>query len=82
MGGAALYATLTSTAQGRFSDNSVLVTPARPVELSFVPFIAGEAATAQNTRVEHVALYTTGMGVDARSDGGAAVLGSARVVDA
>ncbi len=49
---------------------------------SFVPFIAGEAATAQNTRVEHVALYTTGMGVGALSAGGASALGSALVVDA
>jgi hypothetical protein len=72
--------TLTSTAQGRFSNNAMLVTPAQPVELSFVPFIAGEVANAQNTRVEHVALYTTGLGVDALSNGGS-ILGSALAVD-
>lgn len=57
-GGAALYVTLTSTAQGRFSDNAVLVLPGRDVQLSFLPWLPGEVVTPANTRVEHVAIYT------------------------
>ncbi len=56
--------------------------PTISTTLSFLPFLAGEVATAKNTRVEHVALYTTGMGVGALSAGGVSALGSALVVDA
>jgi hypothetical protein len=57
-GGAAFYATLFTLADGRFSDNAVLLMPEQPLVVSFLPFRSGQGeALAQSLRVEHLGLY-------------------------
>ena len=58
----ALWVSLTTLAQGRFSDNSILLLPGVPRVLQFVPFRSGTAAEDLKTlrsslRVEHYAQY-------------------------
>ena len=51
----ALFVTLTTLAQGRFSDNSFAVTPSTPVTIDFVPFANFSFVELQSTlRVEHL----------------------------
>jgi hypothetical protein len=59
-GGAALFVTVTSTAQGRFADNVLLLLPHMPLTVNFLPLVAGERPTPANTRIDHVAMYTRG----------------------
>ena len=55
---AALYVTLTTLAQGRFSDNAFLLLPGETKQLAFVPFTGFDYAELQSSlRVEHVASY-------------------------
>jgi beta-mannosidase len=59
-GGAALFVTLTTLAQGRFSDNAFLLPPgdAAAVTIDFLPFGPLDAdALATTLRVEHFGLY-------------------------
>jgi beta-mannosidase len=54
----AVYVTLTTLANGRFSDNAFLLLPTKPMSVQFLPF--GELDTAKlqsSLRVEHVASY-------------------------
>ena len=54
---AALWAVLTTAAQGRFSDNAFLLRGSRTIE--FIPFMPGQEKTLKATlRVEHVAQHT------------------------
>ena len=58
--GVALYVTLTTLAEGRFSDNAFLLTPAMgAVTIRFLPFggAADVALLKKSLRVEHVAMY-------------------------
>lgn len=53
----ALYVTLTTTAQGRFSDNA-FVLPAGSVDIAFMPFQGFDIAELKRTlRVEHTQSY-------------------------
>jgi beta-mannosidase len=53
----ALFVTLTTLAQGRFSDNALLLTPGATT-VSFIPWAGFDAAQlASSLRVEHVASY-------------------------
>merc|ERR1711865_638676 len=55
---AALFVTLTTLAQGRFSDNAFLLLPGSPRQFQFVPFPGFDHAVLTKTlRVEHVATY-------------------------
>jgi hypothetical protein len=56
-GGVALYVTLTSLAQGRFSQNALLIRPGVPIELLFLPFVDGDVPSASDTRIDHVGMY-------------------------
>ena len=52
----ALYVTFTTLAQGRFSDNAILVEAGEPRTLSFIPFAGFDHAELTATlRVEHLA---------------------------
>jgi hypothetical protein len=54
----AVYVTLTTLANGRFSDNAFLLLPTKPMTVQFLPF--GKLDTAKlrsSLRVEHVASY-------------------------
>jgi hypothetical protein len=56
----AAFVTLTTLAQGRFSDNCVLLLPAQPLTLQFIPFGQPQQALQlleNSTRVEHAAMY-------------------------
>jgi len=58
----ALWVSLTSMAQGRFSDNSFLLLPSDNYEVKFIPFRTGRATEDLDTlkktlRVEHYAQY-------------------------
>lgn len=54
----AVYVTLTTLANGRFSDNAFLLLPSQPVVVQFVPFGELDSAKLQSSlRVEHVASY-------------------------
>jgi hypothetical protein len=54
----ALYVTLTTLAQGRFSDNAFLLLAGETKKLDFIPFVGFDAAQLKSTlRVEHVASY-------------------------
>ncbi len=54
-GGAAFYVTLFTLADGRFSDNCVLLLPGQPQMLRFVPFREGQGEVlAATLRVEHL----------------------------
>lgn len=56
----ALYVTLTTLAQGRFSDNAFLLLPgaAQARQIEFVPFTGFDFAELKSSlRVEHVAGY-------------------------
>ena len=49
---------LTTLANGRFSDNAFLMTPAKPLTIQFVPFGDLDLAKLKaSLRVEHVAAY-------------------------
>jgi hypothetical protein len=55
---AALYVTLTTLAQGRFSDNAFLLLAGETKTLEFVPFVGFDLDQLRSTlRVEHVASY-------------------------
>ena len=60
-GGAAVLVCLTTAAQGRFSDNALVLVPAGEVVLDFLPMVPGgavdAAALASSLRVEHLAMY-------------------------
>jgi len=55
----ALYVTLTTLAQGRFSDNALLLLPGAPRVVKYMPFTATTDIDVLTTtiRVEHVASY-------------------------
>jgi hypothetical protein len=54
----ALYVTLTTLAQGRFSDNAFLLLAGETKELGFIPFVGFDLAQLKSSlRVEHVASY-------------------------
>jgi beta-mannosidase len=57
----ALYVTLTTLAQGRFSDNAMVVLPGADAKLKFLPFGKGDAGLPAeleaSLRVEHAASY-------------------------
>jgi hypothetical protein len=55
----ALYVTLTTLAQGRFSDNAFLLLAGETKELDFVPVAGFELDELKSTlRVEHITSYT------------------------
>ena len=55
--GVALHVTLTTLAQGRFTDNSFLVTPRAAVQIAFIPFDGFAMAELQSSlRVEHLGM--------------------------
>jgi hypothetical protein len=60
-GGAAVLVCLSTAAQGRFSDNALVLVPAGEVLLYFVPMVPGGAVDAQalasSLRVEHLGMY-------------------------
>ena len=60
-GGAALFVTLTTLAQGRFSDNALPLVPVGVVTVYFVPMLAGlplnATLLASSLRVEHLGAY-------------------------
>jgi beta-mannosidase len=79
----ALYVTLTTLAQGRFSDNAFLMLPVPGVvALQFVPVAgvpADVAVLTSSLRVEHVATYMSAAGGNAgevAAAGAAALRGS------
>ena len=54
----AVYVTLTTLADGRFSDNAFLLLPDKPEKIQFLPFGAVDMAKLHSSlRVEHVASY-------------------------
>ena len=54
----AVYVTLTTLANGRFSDNAFLLLPSKPMQVDFVPFGALDMATlTKSLRVEDVSAY-------------------------
>ena len=54
----AVYVTLTTLANGRFSDNAFLLLPNKPIVVQFLPFGELDATKLQSSlRVEHVATY-------------------------
>jgi len=60
-GGPALFVTLFTTAQGRFSDNAVVVGVGAPVTLLFIPFAEGQGDALRDTlRVEFLNKYMGG----------------------
>jgi hypothetical protein len=55
----ALYVTLTTLAQGRFSDNAFCMPPGN-ITLSFLPFDGFELAELRSSlRIEHAAMYVS-----------------------
>jgi beta-mannosidase len=59
--GSALFVTLTTLAQGRFSDNNFHLPAAATRTLAFLPFLPGqESVLAESLRVEHLAQYVLG----------------------
>jgi hypothetical protein len=57
-GNPALFVTLTTLADGRFSDNAVLLRPGAPRTVTFIPFGPLDMALlAASLRVEHLAMY-------------------------
>ena len=57
-GGPALFVTLFTAAQGRFSDNAVVVPAGEPVTLQFVPFVEGQGGALRDTlRVDFLNKY-------------------------
>jgi hypothetical protein len=54
----ALFVTVTTLAQGRFSDNAFLLLAGETKKLAFLPFVGFDYAELQaSLRVEHVATY-------------------------
>ena len=58
----ALFVTLTAMAPGRFSDNAFLLLPGAPRNVTWIPFVAGDAAAdyallAATIRVEDMSAY-------------------------
>jgi len=54
-GGPAFYATLFTLADGRFSDNTILLQPGQPTVLLFFPFSQGqEEVLRESVRVDHL----------------------------
>ena len=60
-GGAAVLVCLTTAAQGRFSDNALLLVPAGDTVVQFVAMVPGgevdAALLASSLRVEHYGMY-------------------------
>ena len=51
----ALFVTFTTLAQGRFSDNAFMLTPAAPKVVRFIPFAGFSIDELRNSlRVEHL----------------------------
>lgn len=54
----ALFVTMTTLAQGRFSDNAIFMSPEQPTIVSFIPWAPLDSALlASSLRVEHLATY-------------------------
>ena len=58
----ALFVTLTAMAPGRFSDNAFLLLPTAPRNVTWIPFVAGDAAAnyallVATLRVEDMSAY-------------------------
>jgi hypothetical protein len=57
-GGAAFYATLFTLANGRFSENALLLLPGQPLVVEFLPFSEGQEEVLRDTvRVDHLGAF-------------------------